>query len=245
MSDDTENNNSNIDMKDQLNEFNEFHEEKSSVISWLLALIALSVALIIHSTWSVYTTLTDDSIPLVVCPRTYDLDRPVLLNTIEETNELYVQDRWLRGFIRTYVMSLFPRTAEDADKFFSYVRNHSTGTVRYKYQSYLDDIKSIEDRIRTGSLIKFYPKTGDGVRIRPTQKSGRQTEWVVEVDGYLNKGYENNAERTLPKVRFTIKAATPTRDNPEGLSVSDLIIDDTIADLMSNRKKDDSVKKEE
>lgn len=237
-------NNSNNDLDNQLNEFNEFHLERSSTLSWVIVFIALSVALIIHSGWSLIKMVTDDSIPLVVCPRTYDLDRPVLLETIEEKNELYVQDRWIRGFIRTYVMSLFPRTAEDANKFFSYIRDHSSGSVRIKYQGYLDDIKGIEDRIKSGSLIKFYPKTGDGLRIRPTQKAGRQTEWVVEVDGYLNKGYENNAERTLPKVRFTVKAATPTKENPEGLVVSDLIIDDTIADLMSNRQKDDSDQKE-
>ena len=246
MSDQTNDNNQNsdVDLKSQLQDFDNFHVEKSGVMSWLIAFVALSIAIIIHSGWSVIKMLNDDSIPLVVCPRTFDLDRPVLMETITEKNEAYVQDRWIRGFIRTYVMSLFPRTPEDAEKFFSYIRDHSTGSVQYKYKSYVDDIKQIEDRIRAGNVVKFYPKTGDGVRIRPTQKSGVQTEWAVEVDGYLNKGFENNAERTLPKVRMIVKTTVPTQTNPEGLIVTDLKIDDTIADFMSSREKDNSAKEE-
>lgn len=234
-----DNNKKDFDFKSQTQDFDEHEIERNGVLSWLILFAALSIALIFHSSYSLYKMITDESIPLVVCPRTYDLDRPVIMSTLEATNQVYVQDRWLRGFVRTYIQSLFPRTENDAETFYAYIRDHSSGQVEYKYQSYIDSLTEIKSRIKSGQLIKFYPKTGDGVRIRPTQATGVQTEWAVEVDGYYNRGYENNSERKLPTIRLTVSAAKPTQKNPEGLVVSVLKIDDTIADLMSGRKKDD------
>lgn len=228
------------DVNDQLKDFTENERENSKAIREVILFSALGLALILHSGYSVFQMLFDDSIPLVVCPREYDLDKPVIMKTIDQNNETYIQDRWLRGFIRSYTMSLFPRTDADVEPFFTYIKDHSSPEIAYKYQGYLDSADGIKRLVETGQSIKFYPKAGN-VRIRPTQSLGtKQTEWVVEVDGFFNKGSKNTSERTLPTIRFTIESTAATKTNPEGLVVTELIFDDSIADKVSSRKKDES-----
>lgn len=227
------------DVNDQLKDFSENEKENTKAIREVILFSALGLALILHSGYSVFQMLFDDSIPLVVCPREYDLDKPVIMTTIDQNNEAYIQDRWLRGFVRSYVMSLFPRTEADVVSFFTYIKNHSSPEIAYKYQGFLDSEDGIRRLVESGQSIKFYPKAGNGLRIRPTQSLGnKQTEWVIEVDGFFNKGGKNVSERTLPTIRFTVESTAATKLNPEGLVVTELIFDDSIADKVSSRKKE-------
>jgi hypothetical protein len=232
-------------VNDQLKDFKENEKEYNKTIRDIVLFASLGIALILHSGFSLFQMVFDESIPLVICPRDYDLDKPVIMKTISENDKAFVQDRWIRGFVRNYVMSLFPRTDQDAVPFFSFIKNHSSYSIADKYKSYLDSAEGIKKMLENGQGVRFYPKSSSGVRIRPTQTDGKQTEWVVEVDGYLNKGYHQNAERTLPTIRMTITAQPPTRTNPDGLLVTDLILDNKILDLVSGRKKSEQKETEE
>ena len=210
-----------------------FNAEKNKLLVLISAFIAFSIFLTGHALVSIYQMATDDSVPMVVCPRTEDLDAPVVLDVLKDTKSLYIQDRWIRGFVRRYILNLFPRTEEDAGPFYTYVRDHSKGRARIKYEAYLNDLQKIKDTIRSGNKIVFYPKQSKDVKIDRTKN---KNEWVVEVDGYMIKYYEGE-ERSTPTVRFTVEAGEPTKENPEGLYVTELHTK-VIADYVSGREVD-------
>jgi len=208
-----------------------FSAAKNKLLMLVSVFIAFSIFITGHALYSIYEMLTDDSIPMVICPRTDNLDAPVVMNVLKDTKELYIQDRWIRGFVRRYILNLFPRTQDDAEPFYTYVRDHSKGKVKVKYDAFLNDINRISESIKSGNKIMFYPKNSTEVRIDRTK---HENEWIVEVDGYMIKQY-NGEERTTPTVRFTVEAGEPTKENPEGLYVTDLKTK-VIADYVSGRE---------
>lgn len=195
--------------------------------------IGLSLVIISHAIMTSYSMLTDKSVPVVVCPRTFDLDAPVLMKTIDATG-LKAQDRWIRGFVRRFITMQFPRTKEDAQPFFEYVVAHSKGNIKYKYESLLEDIKAISEMIDSGFFYRFYPKSEQELRIRTVQ--GRNDQWIIEIDGFLVKRMMTMQERYNPTLRYTIEAGLPTIENPEGLYVVDGDIEQ-ITDYVSGRKE--------
>lgn len=208
--------------------------ELSFLMGAIILFIASSLAIIGYSGYSIFNMLTDESIPLTVCPRSYDLDAPVILETINETNSLVAQDRWIRGFVRRYLTNLYPRTAKDVSKFYGYIRDHSDGDLYYKYEAYAANSKEIENMIDAGYSLKFYPKGMDQILIRTEE--GSKSSWRVDVDGYLVKSITKLVERTTPTIKLTIKAVPPTQKNPEGLVVTTLDVE-TIIDYVSGRKE--------
>lgn len=232
--DTNDNNNRDGVESEQVSELVEKKTETSSLLTAMVVFIAVSLAIVVHSAYSIYDMVTDDSIPLTVCPRSYDLDAPVLLKTINKTNSLVVQDRWIRGFVRRYLTKLYPRTAGDVSSFYEYVKDHSDGSLYYKYEGYLANSKEIESLISSGYSYKFYPKSMDQILIRTEE--GSTTSWRVDVDGYLLKSVSKLVDRSTPTIKLKIKAVNPTIKNPEGLVVTSLDVE-TIADYVSGRKE--------
>lgn len=199
----------------------------------LAVIIALFLVIVAHTALSIISMLSDRSVPVVVCPRPSDLDAPVLMKTLDQES-LVVQDRWIRGFTRRFVMSLFPRTPQDVKPFYTYVVNHSEGATKRKFQGYVKDSEEIASLVRSFNFYKFYPKNSQDVRIRTVQ--GYSNRWVVEVDGYLVKRMNVTQERFTPTLRFTVEAQKATIDNPEGLYVIEFE-NEQITDYVSGRKE--------
>ena len=195
--------------------------------------IGLSLIIIAHAVSTTYNMLTDNSVPVVVCPRTFELDAPVIMNTIDAAG-IKSQDRWIRGFVRRFITKQFPRTKQDAKPFFEYIIAHSKGEIKYKYQNLMQDVEGISDFIDLGFFYRFYPKSEQELRIRPVQD--RTDQWVIELDGFLIKRMGDVQERYNPTLRYTVEAGTPTLENPEGLYVVAGDIEQ-ITDYVSGRKE--------
>lgn len=194
--------------------------------------IGFAVFVFSEAIYSTYTLLTDRTIPLVSCPRVYDMDAPIVMNTISNEGPIQ-QDRWIRGFMRRFIVNQFPRTPEDAEKGFKYVVDHSYGAVERKYKAFLGDISTIRELIRNGHYFKFYPSNSLDMRIR---KSDASDIYLVEIDGFLVKRAGNIQERFTPTLRYKIKLEKSTIDNPEGIYVLESSIDSVI-DYVSGRKE--------
>lgn len=223
-----------MDSKNQKDAFEEIAEKEmlSSEVRTLAGIfIGLALVIILHAVWTMVAMLTDRSIPVVICPRTYELDAPVLMKTVG-TDTLKSQDRWIRGFVRRYIQAQFPRTVADVKPSFSYVKNHSKGMVRRRYQALLNDSEEISRIVLMGMKYRFYPAGRESVRIRPENKD----RWVVEVDGYLVKDMVAAQERETPTLRYIIEAGVPTIDNPEGLYVVETDVE-KITDYVSGTKE--------
>ena len=218
-------------------EFSDAEEliKQGTEINRLTILISLFIAfflfLNIHTVYSIYSSWTDESIPLTICPRSFDLDAPVLMKSIEENDQRYIQDRWIRGFIRRFVLNSYPRTGADAEKFFRFALDHSEGPLKTKYQSYVNAIGEIKSSISAGNSVLFYPKSSNEMRIRAVSK----TKWIVEIEGFLVKNLMSSQERSVTTLRYDIEARRPTRTNPDGLVVVATNLE-TIADYVSGRE---------
>lgn len=221
--------------------------DKSSSALMKTSLVFVGVALFfsIHSLISIVHYVTDDTVPLVNCPRSFDLDAPVLMKSITLENT-QVQDRRIRGFVRRFITSQLPRTIYDIEPFFNFVVNHSENRVKDLYQSFLNGKEDIAGTIGAGFYIKFYPKytlaglasdprlTDDsGLRIR---KSETPDLYVVEQDGYLVKKMGKIQERTNITLRYEIMVKTQTLHNPEGLTVINSNLEE-ITDFISGTKE--------
>ena len=214
-------------------ELDERDKARSLAINTLSLFIGLSALILFHALYSMYDFATDDSVPLVVCPRSFELDAPVLMEKIGE--ETLTQDRWLRGFVRRFVTYQFPRTEDDAPKFYEYVKNHSVGAVHQKYLAYVKDIDSIKALIGDGYFYKFHPKNSQDIAIR---KPNEDMEWIVEIDGWIVARYGMEIERFAKTLRYRIKFGKPTITIPEGLYVAESSVDE-ILDYVSGRTKGD------
>jgi len=145
------------------------------------------------------------------------------------------KDRWVRGFVRRFILAQFPRTKEDVKKSFKYVKDHSTDSVRFKYEKLLSDAEKISENI-DGTHYQFYPKVSDSGYDLRIRKGDSSDEWVVEIDGYLVKKMNNNEERYFPTLKYKIKAGKATLQNPEGLYVVEANIE-RIVDYVSGKKE--------
>lgn len=196
--------------------------------------IALSIAIIGHAGYSIVNMLTDKSIPVVVCPRNYELDAPVVMPTIKDSS-IKVTDMWIRGFIRRFVTYQMPRKGAEVQKFFDYIVNHTEegSSINLKYLGMRDDFKSIAEYVEHGNYKMFYPvSSNESVRIR--KKS--DNEWAVEIDGYLVKRENGNEQRHSPTLKYIVKAGPANINNPEGLYVSETTTEEVI-DYVSGTTK--------
>lgn len=221
--------------------------DKSSSALMKTSLVFVGVALFfsIHSIISIFHYVGDDTVPLVNCPRSFDLDAPVLMKSIAVENT-QVQDRRIRGFIRRFITAQLPRTTADLDPFFEFIVTHSENRVKDHYQSFLNGKDEIANFIKSGFYIRFYPKytlaslssdprrTDDsGLRIR---KSDKPNLYVIEQDGYLVKKMDKIQERTNITLRYEVVVGGQTLHNPEGLYVSDANLEQ-ITDFVSGNKE--------
>jgi hypothetical protein len=195
---------------------------------------------------SIVHYLRDDTVPLVDCPRSFELDAPVIMKTIS-SGKAEIQDRRLRGFIRRYITAQLPRTEEDVVPFFTFIVDHSTNFVKDRYESFLNSKLDISNFIKSGYYMRFYPKfalssvenknpegTSDsGLRIR---KSDTPDLYIIEQDGYLVKRMGKVQERTNIVLRYEVKTGQQTRLNPEGLYVVGGTID-KITDFITGNKE--------
>lgn len=209
-----------------------FGAEKSKIMIATSIFIAFSIFLTGHAIYSIYFHWTDESIPLVSCPKSFENDSPVLMEPIQQTDSVFNQDRWIRGFVRKVVLNAYPRTKDDAYEFFKFMRDVSEGSVRHKYETFLADIEQIGMTIEAGNMIRFYPKDSNKIRIR-SERVGR---WVIEVDGYFVKSMGSSESRTNPTLRFVIEARSATRTNPNGLVVVEMD-KEQIADYVSGKRE--------
>jgi hypothetical protein len=227
-----------MDQKEGLEkELKDLAEENVQVgrVRWLAGIfIGLSLVITYYAFYNTYRMISDRSVPVVVCPREYNLDSPVIMKTINNVG-VVGQDRWIRGFIRRYINAIFPRNKEDVNPFFKYVVNHSRGAVKRKYYGYLKDSDEIANIVDTGYYYKFYPKNSTDIRIRPLQDN--KNAWAVEVDGYLIKRMNVETERFTPTLRFIVEADLSNLDNPEGLFVTEFN-NELITDYVSGRKEE-------
>lgn len=209
--------------------------EYSLFLKILIVLISICIVYIYHTTVSIIKYASDDSIPVVSCPKEYVVDSPVVMKTIKDAPSKE-KDRWIRGFIRRFVLAQFPRTKEDAGRSFKYAADHSMDEVYTKYSSLYNDHEKIANQIEN-NYYRFYPKMGSsGYEIR-IRNGSSENEWYVEVEGYLIKRMSNNEERYFPTLKYKVVADKATMHNPEGLYVSEANME-RITDYVSGTKED-------
>jgi hypothetical protein len=194
--------------------------------------LAIAVFLSISSIIDIARVLNDNTIPLVTCPRAFELDAPVLMKTVALSDK-DIKDKWIKGFMRRVMQSQFPRSVSDAERSLKYVVNHSEGRVHKRYLGFLNDLEPFKVLLQGHFFYAFYPTNSLSIRIRGTGTSG---EWAVEVDGFMIRYVGNKEERTTPTLRYVIKAGDHTMENPEGLYVIDSNILE-YADYVSGRKE--------
>lgn len=217
--------------KDELKPLIEKEAATNSLLVTSGIFLAVAAFLSIISIKDIFSIINDNSIPLVVCPKAYELDSPVIMKTISEAN-LEKKDQWIKGFMRRFMQRQFPRSAEDAEESLNYIVNHSTGSVRNKYLSYLDNLDGFKSLVGQKYYYAFYPTNTLDIRIRSTGKTG---EWIVEMDGFMIRYVGDKESRSTPTLRYTVQALEHTLENPEGLYVVDSNILD-IADYVSGRQ---------
>lgn len=207
--------------KEALQELSENSVEKKRLLDMAGIVLGLSFLMIIHNFYSIFKMMSDDSIPLVHCPRSFDMDRPVLLKRIYETK--LGADNMVRGFSINYVRSLFPRAVEDFEPFTNYVVDHSEGYIQKRYEARLKEKKVITGNIDTGIFSKFWIADSQKIQIRAVE--GKEGSWKVIIFGYLHKRASGgNFEKLQPRIELIVKAIPATITNPEGLIVSDILI---------------------
>jgi hypothetical protein len=230
---------------EETNDMLERDKASSALMNVAVVFVGVALFFSLHSLVSIFHYLADDTVPLVACPRSFDLDAPVLMKSIGVQNA-EVQDRRLRGFIRRVITSQMPRVEKDVVPFFQFMVSHSEGSVQDHYQSFLNGKSDITSFINAGYYIRFYPKftlasLGDnskstddsGLRIRKSDKPG---VFVIEQDGYLVKKMEKNQERTNITLRYEVTEGKQTLHNPEGLYVTEANVDQ-ISDFISGNKE--------
>jgi len=174
----------------------------------------------------------DMTIPLVVCPKAFDVDSPVLMKTVSDSTPAQ-KDKWMRGFIRRFVNSQFPRTEGDANESLQYIVDHSTGSTRRQFSGYLQELTSYKNLVRTGYYYSFYPDNSLNLSIRATSSRG---EWTIEIPGFLIRSASVKEERSVVTLRYTVEVGDHTSANPEGLYVTSSNMRE-LADPISGREK--------
>jgi hypothetical protein len=201
---------------DELKELREKDSQEIKLAKALGLLVALVLLSIVHNFYSIFQMWTDDSVVFVQCPRQFTLDRPVIMKKMSDSSNLQL-DNWVRSFAINFTMKLHPRTAEDAEVFFEYIKNHTEGYNQKKYEARLNDIEDIKKQIKIGNRRKFYIKNSNEIQIRKIK--GQVTKWKVVIFGYLHSKTLTGLEKTQPRVELIIRPVKPTIYNPEGLLV--------------------------
>lgn len=223
---DEQNNKNNEEQEELVNqedlvELLENDVEKQRLLTLSGVVLGLSVLMILHNFYSIIKMVTDDSIPLVNCPRTFELDKPVLLKSVY-SSKISI-DNHIRGFSISFVRSLFPRSVEDLEPFYNYVINHSDGYFKKRYEARLEDKKKIKDNIEVGIYSKFWIANSQKIQIRPLD--GKTGQWKVIILGYLHKRLSGGEfEKLQPRIELVVKAVKPTITNPEGLIVDEFVM---------------------
>ena len=213
-------NEENLIDKEALSGLNAKDEARIKMLNLMGVLIGLVALMIFHNLYSIYSMATDNSIPLVMCPKSFDLDRPIVLKTLEKSDKVDV-DNMIKGFSLAFVMRLFPRTPEDAEPFYQYIADHTEGILKKKYEARLDSIKKIKSSIEIGNFTKLYIADSQDIKIR---KLSNEDGWKVIMKGYLHKRKIGRMEKTQPKIELDIRYVGATRENPEGFIVDKYVI---------------------
>lgn len=192
-------------------------EAREKLYKLSAVLIGCLILMIIHIVYSTVKMYWDQTLPLVQCPTSFTLDKPTMLKKVKKP---VIVDNMIKSFAMTYVMSMYPRTKEDAKPFFEYVAKHSTGFRKKRYEARVSDIEDVIKNIEMGRFAKFWFSDSDKILIR--KNDGVGLTWTVSVPGYLHKRSDGDFEKLQPRIELTVEAVEPTLDNAEGLVVTDV-----------------------
>ena len=204
------------EIQKQIDSLLERDKHFSAVHMFYLGVVLFSLVVTAMGVFKGVAYLIDDEIPVVECPTAYKLDAPVTLYPSSQQS-IKQKDGWIKGFIRRYTTYQFPRKSEDISFFLNYVKNHSKGDVRYKYETYLKSGSEFADLIKNGSYYRFYQApSNDALRIRHSFGES----WVVEIDGFLVRTAGTQESRNQVTLKYHLASGTNTALNPEGLYVT-------------------------
>lgn len=206
-------------------------DAQDSVVILCTIASGLFLLLTVHFVYGIFDKLHDRSIFLVECPKSYELDSPVLLPVLKDASPKS-KDQWVRGFIRKFVTRQFPRNKHDTEEFLRFTMERSRGPVKKMFEERYSNLDKFNQLLDGGYVYSFYPKNSLDVRIRAAS-SGR---WVVEVDGTLVHQLKEFEARTFPTLRYVVEAGPVTLENPDGLYVVEANTE-VYADYVSGEKK--------
>lgn len=204
----------------ELAELKQKDDAEDQLAKGLGILIGCLLLFIGYNVKSMYDTWTDDSVIFVQCPRKFHLDRPVILNRMDDISNVDF-DNWIRSFSINFIMKLFPRSEQDVEKFFQYIVNHTSGYRKMRYEARLAKIENIKKSVDLGNYSKFYFEDTNEIKIR---KVDNKNQWKVVANGFLHKRSVIEREKSEPRIELTIETIKPTMTNPEGLVVVDFEI---------------------
>ena len=210
----------------------------SNVHYFYMAVVSFSIVISCFGLYYGIHYIIDDEVPVVECPASYTLDAPVTLPPISKQSAKQ-KDSWIKGFMRRYINSSFPRKPEDVVEFLTFVANHSTGAVNVKYKNLLNASDRYKDEVLSRS-IRFYPSGNEKFRIRQIKGDS----WSVEIDGFLVKQVGDAENREQVVLKYDVEGVVQTAENPEGLVVTyeDRIYTDFVT---GNQEADSDRKKKE
>lgn len=182
--------------------------------------------------------LNDDELQVYSCPVNYFQDAPVVLNEIKHESVDSVE-KYLRGFIRQYLRSIYPKNSNEAKDMYLFAGNHSTGGLRQKYLSMAKDHKMIGKELDSGRYTDFFPAgpITEKNSINISMKS--EGVWSVEIEGYLNdKKGEKRDDRGAVTIKLTVeKGEAKLNGSYSGLYVSSFDIIAVKDQISGNEEK--------
>lgn len=199
---------------------------KAFVVSFFTMTLIIGVNL-----WDCFVKFNDETIQLVSCPKSFEVNSPSLLKVVRD-GALRQKDMWVRSFIANYFVNQFPINAEDAERSLKYTVDHSSGKVRKLYYTRLDNLSEFKRIVSDGFFYEVYAKDSYDIKIR----SKSSNRWSVQVEAYLIHNLRENRVGRPVILNYEIYAGDHTLSNPEGLYVDEANTE-IYEDYVSGEKK--------
>lgn len=230
------------DSEDLIEHLEEREILKSKTDGGHVFVIGLALGVVLFCLFVSYKLVSDESLQVFACPTSRELDAPVAMKRLRDFGSRDVE-AYIRGFVRRYVRSMYPKNSQEASYMYKWVANHSLGNLKIKYRGYDNDHEKIGDDLDNGKSTDFFPAraTADKDGFRISKKDGYDTKWVVEIEGFLNDRKSMvNDDRGVVTLRLHIELGEVLlHGSQSGLYVSEVEITNMYDPVSNGIKKID------
>lgn len=184
---------------------------KLFIISFCIMTLMIGVNL-----WDSVVRYNDESIQLVSCPKSFEVNSPSLLKVVRD-GSVKQKDIWVRTFIANYFTNQFPINSTDAEAALTFAVNHSSGRVKKIYENRLDNLREFKRILDDGYFFEVYAKDNYDIKIRARSSN----KWSVQIEAFMIHNIRENKLGKAVILTYEIELGDHTLSNPEGLYVYD------------------------